>query len=235
MGGGSDRREGDSLAYIAQLNKRVDLANQHLQTVLDMGTALWPSETFPLTQQDVWFEMAGVFREGEKVTEESDAFVKSERDPDNPESWHEHGKLLMQIQQYRQAQKAFLQAVEMSGSTPVPALWYSLAILHGKTFSYKESCNAFQHFANLARSEIDEQTEMVTVLRESIQETGSKNLTLNAELGGLKTRQAHVMEESSVLAAEKAKFDQMMAAVEEKAQVRLLARDPFDSGPLCTV
>ena len=32
-----------SLSFIARLNQRIDLAIQHLQTVLDMGSTLWPS------------------------------------------------------------------------------------------------------------------------------------------------------------------------------------------------
>jgi len=206
-----------SLSFIARLNQRIDLAIQHLQTVLDMGSTLWPSTSFPLTSQDVWFEMGSVFRDGEdeKAGDEKDAFLKSERDPADPESWHTHGKLLMQIQQYRQAQKAFLHAVEIS-AVPAPALWFSLANLHSKTFNYKEGCVAFSHFANLAHTQMDDQDEKITTLRESIQETGTSNLALNEELAKVKDRQATVMEEANQLSQEKEKFDKQMKAVEVK-------------------
>ena len=206
-----------SLSFIARLNKRIDLAIQHLQTVLDMGSTLWPSTSFPLTSQDVWFEMGSVFRDGdaEKAGDEKDAFLKSERDPLDPESWHAHGKLLTQIQQYRQAQKAFLHAVEISAQ-PAPALWFSLANLHSKTFNYKEGCVAFSHFANLAHTQMDDQDEKIATLRDSIQETGTSNLAINTELANVKERQAKTMDEANSLMLEKEKFDVKMAAEQRK-------------------
>lgn len=206
-----------SLSFIARLNKRIDLAIQHLQTVLDMGSTLWPSTSFPLTSQDVWFEMGSVFRDGdaEKAGDEKDAFLKSERDPLDPESWHAHGKLLAQIQQYRQAQKAFLHAVEISAA-PAPALYYSLANLHAKTFNFKEGCIAFSHFANLAHTQMDDQDEKIVTLRESIQETGTSNIALNTELANVKDRQATAMDEANSLRLEKEKFDARMAAEQRK-------------------
>jgi hypothetical protein len=202
-----------SLSFIAQLNKRVDLAIQHLHTVLELDTALWPSTSFPLTQQDVWFEIGAVCRDNDKENEEKEAFLKSERNPDDPNSWHLHGELLVKIKQYRQAQKALLHAIEMS-TTPAPPLWYSLGTLHQKTFNYKDSCNAFMRYANLAGEEIGEQKEKVELLEGSILEAGNVDYALRKELEGLKTLQAAAQQETHALREAKDRFDHQIKAAE---------------------
>eukprot|EP01052_Picozoa_sp_SAG31_P046115 SAG31_NODE_8687_length_1406_cov_0.820964_1_plen_358_part_10 len=202
-----------SLSYVNRLNKRLDLSVQNLHSILEMGEELWPSINFPLTQKDVWFAIGAVLRDDGKVGEERDAFAKSELDPLLPESWHDHGKLLTRIDQNRQAQTAFLHAIELAEkSNPVlrGEIWFSLALLQGKTFAYKEGWHSFQQFSQLSHAMVESQAGDIISLRQSLQETGTRNLGLNAELSALKDRQAESLDQAAKLQAEKKKFDAMM-------------------------
>ena len=188
-----------SLSYVNRLNKRLDLAVQNLHSILEMGEELWPSINFPLTQQDVWFAIGAVLRDDGKVGEERDAFAQSELEPTEPNSWHDHGKLLTRIDQNRQAQTAFLHAIELAEkSNPVlrGEIWFSLARLQGKTFAFKEGWFSFQQFSQLSHAMVDAQAGDIISLRQSLQETGTRNLGLNTELSALKERQAEALDQS---------------------------------------
>ena len=77
-----------SLSFVARLEKRLDVSVLKLQEVLAMDKDLWPSTVWPLSRQDIWFEIGITYREMERHDDEKKAFMQSQSSPDDPDMWH---------------------------------------------------------------------------------------------------------------------------------------------------